>query len=170
MKIPTIPEIPDVVEVLRLVSSSPLYVERLTMLRDLQNQINKQLVTLDQHQDITAALAQARTKLAEAETTRRKADEYAATRKADADAAYNRSVDGISRREAEIKSAQAQLAQQAHDLAIKGVELNRRETELNAEKERVGKFQAEALEAKAAADRLRAIYDDKLRQLKAVTG
>ena len=170
MRIPFVPEIPDVVEVLKLLSNSTVYTQRLTDLKNLQDDLNRQIDTYEKYQDLDNALAQAKDNMVNSEGVRRNADEYFATRKAQTTDLYEKKM-------AEIQRARDESSNVAKDLEIRAAELEQvarilgtREKLLQDGQAGVAILRAETDAAKIAADRSRAVYEEKLRQIKAVAG
>ena len=170
MRIPYIPEIPDIIEVLKLISNSSVYTGRLTDLKALQDDLNAQIGTYEKYQDLDNALAQAKANLVNAEGVRRKADEYVAAKKAEAVDLYAKQMEQIQRARDESSKIALDLEGKAAELEDEARSLNHREQMLQGEKRAVDILRAEADGAKIAADRTRAVYEEKLRQIKAVAG
>lgn len=170
MRIPFVPEIPDVVEMLKLLSNATAYAQRLTDLKNLQDDLNKQINTYEKYQDIDNALAQAKANLVNAEGIRRKADDYVAVRKAEADEAYATQMEQIQRARNESSAMAKELDARATALEAEARALDNRQNLLEQQKQKLESLQAEMIASKKSADEMRSIYAEKLRQIKAVAG
>ena len=170
MRIPFVPEIPDVVEVLKLLSNSTVYSQRLTDLKNLQDDLNKQIDTYEKYQDIDNALAQAKANMVNSEGIRRKADEYFANQRTKAIDLFEKQMAEIQKARDHSSNVAKELDTRAANLESEARALNNRENLLQDEKRSVTVLQAEADAAKTAANRSRAVYEEKLRQIKAVAG
>lgn len=170
MRIPFVPEIPDVVEMLKLLSNATAYAQRLTDLKNLQDDLNKQINTYEKYQDIDNALAQAKANLVNAEGIRRKADDYVAVRKAEADEAYAAQMEQIQRARNESSAMAKELDARATALEAEARALDNRQNLLEQQKQKLESLQAEMIASKKSADEMRSIYAEKLRQIKAVAG
>lgn len=168
--IPYIPENESLTDLLDLMSSSVKFTERVKLLKELQDLINKDLGDLEVVQKVKAMQAATANKLTEAEAIRRKADEYVSTRKAEADDAYAKQMDQIQKARGDSSAFAKELDERANTINSREHALNESVKQLESARQSLAQLQAEAAKAKESADRVRGVYDEKLRQVKAAIG
>jgi hypothetical protein len=164
-------EIPaDYKDWMELITSSEKYTQRAQELKDYSEAINAALSQYEQHKQAEDAVADANTKLKEADAIRKQADDYAASMKAKADK----------------EAAQAEIEKAKHDEAVRDsvkayekrfTEIKLQSVALDARKVALDKLAAsirdEAAAAKtqlAEAVKLKATYEEKLKSIKAAIG
>lgn len=165
----SIPEISDFLEHLKFVSTSELFTERMRLMEDLRQQINAAIATHEKHSDIDDAVARARAKLTESEAIRKQADDYAATIKAKADKSYAESLEQAASMIEDLKREAKRHDARAADLERLSVTLDAREKALAQAKAKVEQEAQQVVKQAADAARIKATYEEKLRQIRAVT-
>src|SRR3990167_11291855 len=138
-------------DLLDLVSNSAKFTERVQTLIDSQTRIKKDLGDLETVQKVKGMEAATAAKLAEAENIRRKADEYVATRKAEADDVYAKQMDQIQRSRSQSGEFAKELDVRANELGKRERALDTRDTAMLARAQELAKREVEAKSARDGA-------------------
>lgn len=168
MRTYNIPEIPDVIETLKMLSNNEVWKARLEEMKALEDELKTQIAAHTQYADIDEALSQARGKLTEAAIIRKQADDYAAAVKAQADKEYVASSERANRLMDEVSAEKKAADNYDNELAKRATELDARANDLQVKLSEVEKIRAQLTTQLAEATKIRQTYEEKLKQFQAV--
>ena len=161
MYIPHITPIEGIDELLKVVSKSDLWTQRITELRELHQWINDHLEVLGTLEDAKKAESQARALVKNGEQTKLQVDEYAARTRADADTYAEQSqaqsddmMEDTSQRMLVVRDQELAIEKRLKEVASEQEQLAKSQVELE-------KQQKQAIDKRAEAEELKKEYLDK---------